>query len=222
MKSNLSTRELVAELKKKGYSVKFRERTDGGVLITEINNMKFTGSKGNAEARQIIGVELSPAKIEQTHNNVVKLIKGKKEKTLDKEMKSKLRKVQKKFKKNKTGGGKATITAKKVKQHIKTDGREATEDYLDKMDLYSEGIAYPENVEYLAQYIEDTAKGVLTDDDLQNELYALADYIRSKKETFREAWIFPVYNLMYDIVKFLVKDQVENARSLLVKIYTII
>ena len=218
----MTTRELVAELKKKGYSVKYRERTDGGVLITEINNMKFTGSKGNAEARHIVGVELSPARIEQTQHNAIKLIKGKKEKTLDKKMKDKLRKVQRTWKKNKTGGGKATITAKKVKHHIKTEGREATEEYLDRMTLYSEGYAYPENVEYLAQYIEDTAKGILTDDELQNEFYALADYIRSKKDTFREEWINKVYGCMYDCVEALSKGLNELARSYLIKVYQII
>ena len=218
----MTTRELVAELKSKGYSVKYRERTDGGVLITEINNMKFTGSKGNAEARHIVGVELSPARIEQTHSNVVKLIKGKKEKTLDKKMKAKLKKVQKTWRKNKTGGGKATITAKKVKHHIKTEGEKATEEYLDRMELYSEGYAYPENVEYLAQYVEDTAKGVLTDDDLQNELYALADYIRSKKGVFREEWINKVYRAMYDCLEALAKNLIDVARSCVIKIYSII
>ena len=88
----MKVRELIADLKEKGYQVKFRERTDGGVIITEINNMKFKGAEGNAEARRIVRVDLSPARMTQLKHNVDKYIKGKKEKALDDEMKRKLRK----------------------------------------------------------------------------------------------------------------------------------
>ena len=217
----MKVREIIAELKEKGYSVKFRERTDGGVIITEINNMKFIGAKGNEEARRIVGVTISPAHMEQLKHNVTKYIKGKKEKALDEEMKRKLKKVQKTFRKNKVGG-KATITAKKVKYHIRTEGRKATEAYLEKASRYAEGYAYMENVEYLAQYVEDTAKGILTDDELQNEMYALADYIRSKKEVFKEEWIERIYRALYDMINALMMNDTAKARSYLVKIYTII
>lgn len=218
----MTTRELVEALKKEGYKVKYRERTDGGILITEINNMRFGGSHGNAKARQIIGVELSPARVEQARSNVIKLIKGKKEKTLNDKMKAKLRKVQRTWKKNKTGGGKATITAKKVKYHIKTEGEKATEQYLDKMTRYAEGYAYMENVEYLAQYVEDTAKGVLTDDTLQNELYALAEYIRSIKDTFKEEWVERIYRAMYDCIHSIMQGDTESARACVQRVYSII
>ena len=217
----MTVRELITALKDKGYSVKFRERTDGGVIITEINNMKFIGAKGNATARNIIGVELPPARIEQLKTNVAKYIKGKKEKSLDAEMKKKLKKVQAKFRKNKVGG-KATISAKKVKYHIKTEGRRATEAYLEKAERYAEGYAYMENVEYLANYVEDIAKGVLIDDNLQNELYALANYIRSKKETFKEENIEKVYRAMYECMHALMIGDIGGAEACITKVYTII
>ena len=218
----MNVRELIAELKEQGYKVKFRERTDGGIIITEINNMKFKGASGNAEARRIVGVSISPARMTQLKHNVDKYIKGKKEKTLDDEMKAKLKKVQKAFRKNKVGGGKATISAKKVKYHIKTEGRKATESYLEKASRYAEGYAYMENVEYLANYVEDMAKGTLIDDDLQNELYALADYIRSKKQIFKEEWIEKIYRAMYDCMHAILQGDVAGARACVVRVYTII
>ena len=220
----MKVRELIAELKDKGYQVKFRERTDGGVIITEINNMKFKGAEGNTEARRIVGVDIAPARMQQLKHNVDKFIKvgkGKKEKTLDAEMKAKLKKVQKSFRKNKVGG-KATISAKKVKYHIKTEGRKATEAYLEKASRYAEGYAYMENVEYLASYVEDIAKGTLIDDELQNELYALADYIRSKKESFREENIEKVYRAMYSAMDLIKQGDVAGVRAAIQKVYTII
>ena len=87
----MTIREIIIQLQKEGKKVKWRQRTDGGILITEINNMKFKGAKGNAEARKIVGVELSEARIKQTQFNVKKYIEGKKEKTIDEALKKKLR-----------------------------------------------------------------------------------------------------------------------------------
>ena len=179
--------------------VKYRKRTDGGYLIQQINNMTFTGSKGNAYARSILGVELSQARIEQTAFNVNKYIVSQKKKaTLKPELKQKLRKVQREWRKE---GVKAKVTAKKVKWHIRDSGEAAAKEYLEKMSRYGQGYAYLENVEYLADYCENIAKGMLNSDELQNELYALADLIRSKAETFKEEWINKVYRALYQILE---------------------
>ena len=218
----MKVKEIITELRKEGYSVKFRERTDGGIIITEINGIKYKGANGNREARNIVGVELSTAQKEQMSQNVEKLIKDvKKTPTLDKQTKAQLKKVQRKWKKNAVGG-KAKITAKKVKWHIKNEGKTAADEYLMKMERYAEGYAYEENVEYLAQYIEDTANGVLTDDDLQRSLYDLADLIRSIKATFKEEFISRVYGIMYDVVKYLAANQTEEAKALVRSIFTIL
>ena len=44
----MTTRQLVSELTSRGYSVKYRIRRDGGVLITSIDSQKFKGGKGKA------------------------------------------------------------------------------------------------------------------------------------------------------------------------------
>lgn len=195
----MNTKEIITALRELGIEVEARKRTDGGYIITKINNMTFTGSKGNAEARRILGVELSQAKIEQAKYNVEKYIKGKKESTLDEATKKELRKVQRTWRKNKVGG-KAKITAKKVKRHIKEHGRAETKEYLRKMSRYGEGYAYEENIEYLAQYTEDIAR--VYDDrgsSMADKFYQLADYIRSIADHFKEDWIGRVYQCLYTV-----------------------
>lgn len=207
----MNIKEIIDELRKLGMEVKYRKRTDGGYLIKEINNMTFTGSKGNAYARQILGVELSQARIEQTNFNVTKYIASQKKKaTLDKELKQDLRKVQRQWRKNEVH---AKITSKKVKQHIEESGRAAAKEYLGKMTRYGEGLAYLDNVEWLAKYYEDLARSVLLEDQLQDDLFAFAEKIRSKAEVFKEEWISRLYRCGYDIREALQKGQVELAKT---------
>ena len=190
---------MIKALEELGFKVSARKRTDGGMIISKINNMTFTGAKGNQYARQVLGVELSQARIEQTHFNVQKYIAGAKKKTtLDEEMKSKLRKVQRLWRKQ---GVKGRITAKKVKWHISEHGRKEAMENLEKMTRYGSGYAYYENVEYLAKYIEDIARGILNNDKLQDDLFALAEYIRSKADTFKEEWIAKCYEFAYWIIE---------------------
>lgn len=195
----MKVEEMVKALEEMGFKVSARKRTDGGMIISKIDNMTFTGSKGNTYARKVLGVELSQARIEQTHFNVQKYIAGAKKKTtLDEEMKSQLRKVQRLWRRK---GVKGRITAKKVKWHIEHEGRAAATANLEKMSRYGSGFAYYENVEYLAKYIEDIARGILNNDSLQDEVYRLADYIRSKADTFKEEWIAKCYEFAYWIIE---------------------
>ena len=213
----MSVKEIIEELQRLGYEVSSRKRKDGGYIITKINGQTFKGASGNKAARSMLGIELSSARAEQLSFNVQKYIQGTKKKaTLDEEMKKDLRKVQRIWRKNKV---KARITAKKVKEHIKQEGREAAKEYLQRQARYGEGYAYLENVYYLAQYIEDIGKGILSNDQLQNEVYALAEYIRSKANTFKEEWIEKCYQFAYfmienhfdpDMVRFCIKKIYET------------
>ena len=211
MSKTLTIKNIIDELRKLGMEVEARKRSDGGYIITKINNMTFSGAKGNQYARQVLGVELSQARIEQTAYNVTKYIKGTKSKTLDEGMKKELRKVQRTWRKNEVGG-KAKITAKKVKRHLKEYGREETEEYLRKMNRYGQGYAYEENVDYLVDYLKDVAKGL----DLTNEEYAdkferLAEEIRSRKETFKEDWIKKIYEILYTMFELGLQDSTLEA-----------
>ena len=194
----MNVAQMIKELEKLGFKVDARRRTDGGWIITKINNMTFSGASGNQYARQVLGVELSQARIEQTHFNVTKYIKGQKKKeTLDDEMKKELRKVQRVWRKNKVQG---RITSKKVKEHLRDAGRREAMEYLKRQSRYGQGYAYVENVRYLAEYIRGMAKGMEdTDKQLAEASNKVADFVESKEATFKEEWISKVYSYWYEV-----------------------
>ena len=160
MRQNISVAKMIKELEAMGFKVNARRRTDGGMIITKINDMSFTGASGNQYAREVLGVELSQARIEQVHYNVQKYIavgKGNKAKgKVDEELIRQLKTVQQKWRRNKVQG---RITKKKLRWHLKQGGRREAEQYLAKMSRYGSGYAYEENVQYLASYISNVALG---------------------------------------------------------------
>ena len=195
----MNVAQMIKELEKMGFKVNARKRTDGGWIITKINDMTFTGASGNQYARQVLGVEMSQARIEQTHFNVekyIKLSKGqKKEGALDEEMKKELRKVQRIWRKTKVQG---KITSKKVKQHLKDFGREEAKEYLKKQTRYGQGLAYLENVKYMADYIRDWAKRV-DDKDIRDGYLKMADRLEEKAEFITEKQLQDIHDLLYEI-----------------------
>ena len=189
--------QMIKELQKMGFKVDARRRTDGGWIITKINDMTFSGASGNQYARQVLGVELSQARIEQVHFNVTKYIKGSKKPkdSLDEELVKKLRKVQRVWRKQKVN---ARITKSKLRWHLSQEGRAAAEKYLERMTRYGKGFAYEENVMYLAKYIEDSAK-VVGDNQLKNTTLNIANEVRARAATFKEAWISEIYSWWYEV-----------------------
>ena len=67
------------------------------------------------------------------------------------------------------------------------------------MTRYGQGLAYEENVEYLAKYIEDVAYGI-KDEELKEASMKVAEYIRSKAANFKEEWINPIYSYWYEVI----------------------
>ena len=191
--------KMIQELEKMGFKVNARRRTDGGWIITKINDMSFSGASGNQYARQVLGVELSQARIEQTSFNVSKYIQGSKKPKdqIDEELNKELRKVQRIWRKNKVG---ARITKRKLRWHLREGGRGEAKEYLQKMTRYGQGFAYAENVEYLAKYVEDVAKGI-NDKELKEATIKTANFIRSKIDTFKEEWINKIYSYWYEVIE---------------------
>jgi len=191
----MSTKEMIAALRMQGHRVTARQRTDGGWLITKIDNKTFKGAKGNQRARDLLGVSYSKKKLEQARYNVSQYIRGKrKQRTLDDKIKLELRKVQRIWRKNKVQG---RITALNVKRHIREFGKEEALKYLQRQTRYGRGYAYEKNVEYLAQYLEDVAMSV--DDEVKNSVLNCAMIIRGMTDTFKEEWISMIYSLFYEV-----------------------
>lgn len=152
--------EVVNQYVKDGHKVSYRVRTDGGIIITSVDGMKFTrAGTGNKYLRQVTGVNVSAARMEQTTYNVGKFIKLKKgqKKASSKgdilDLKKLTKKVQAEWRKNKTvGEGKVNI--RQVRWYQKHKGYEYTKDYLERRLNYSRGFAYEENVYYWADKVD--------------------------------------------------------------------
>ena len=192
--------QMIKELEAMGFKVDARRRTDGGMIITKINDMSFTGASGNQYARQVLGVQLSQAKIEQVNYNVEKYIKvGKGNKAkgkLDEALVKELKKVQRQWRKK---GVQARITKKKLRWHLKTGGRREAEQYLAKMSRYGSGYAYEENVQYLATYIANVALGA--PNEWKDKIMQVSQYVMEHIETFKESWIKDIYSYWYEVIQ---------------------
>ena len=193
-------KDIVSELQLKGFEIEFRQRSDGGLLITKINGVSFKGSSGNTRARQIAGVQLSEAQIQQREFNVKKYIKNfkKPKEKFDEDLKQKVKRVQRIWRYNKVNG---RITMRKAREHFKQEGRKGVEDYLNKMARYGQGFAYDDNVRWLSEYARNVASGLAANNEMNayEEYVKLADYIMQIRDTFREAWINPVYSYLYEV-----------------------
>ena len=192
----MTTEQMITELRKKGHKVDARKRKDGGMIIKSIDGRKFTGAKGNAEARRLLGVSLSEKRKAQTSYNVESFIQGKKKiKTLEDKVKRRLRQVQRKWRKHKVKG---ELNAPNTKKYLKEYGYEATMTHLRTMERYGEGYAYEKNVEYLAQYIEEIAESI-KDEETKRQSRRCAGIVRDYKDFFRDEWIPIIYQFWYAV-----------------------
>ena len=196
----MTIREIIEELTKQGHVVEFYERPDGGVLIKSIDGVKFKGATGNAMARQMTGQTIS----EKRKSQLTKITESRT--TGNKELDKILRKVQKKWnkafgkkKKRKKGAGK--ITAQKVKWRLEHKGLEETKRSLKEKEKYAEGIAYELNVQSLADEVRRTGE-IYSEFDPNGEFERIALFIESTMNSFREEWIYPCYEVLYEIDKF--------------------
>lgn len=61
--------KVVEKLKAEGHQVTIKKRTDGGIKITSIDGVKFSGIKGNTTARAMTGEKLSTQQLAQRRGN---------------------------------------------------------------------------------------------------------------------------------------------------------
>lgn len=197
----MTIRNIIDILVSQGRKITWRQRKDGGILITKIDSKAFSGAKGNIMARQLTGQELSTARSLQ-------LSKITQERIINKDLYSYYRKVKKKWKSTKRTAGE--ITWKKVKWQMKDNPKEVMR-YLLEKEKYASGIAYYEVVEALAQYIEDYAQRKESP-----ELQDLADEVRANADNIKDEWIYPAYQELYELDHGIpVKDVINNVKRIL-------
>ena len=204
----MTIRQIAKELTAQGYDIRYRVRKDGGVLITKINNQRFTGATGNKLARQILGQDISEPRRAQLERITRERIDVE---NLYKEY----RRVKRKWTKGNLPKNAGKLTFKKFKKAIKEKGKAEALRFLGEKEKYASGIAYSKNVEALASYVEQTASLIEAD-----EFYDLAEEIRANDGNIRDEWIQPAYDELYrvntePITDSLINDIVRNVKRIL-------
>ena len=196
----MTLRQIAYELQKKGYSVRFRERKGGGIEITAINDEVFKNRKGNAEARKLIGEELTP--YQKKHLQNIKTPKGtfgnraKIKTPLPSDVMKQLKKVQRLQRKL---GREERATTKNVRYNIEHFGIEETQRLLSQAERYAKGIAYNENVMWLQKRVE-AYYHYSNKQEVYNIMKILEDITSNKKE-IRETQLQEMYQLYYELEK---------------------
>lgn len=192
----MTTKQLVIELKSKGYDVKYYTRKDGGILIKSIDGTKFSGAKGNIAARTILGYTLSERRKQQltkiTRERVVKPRKIPVETPYDLE-KFRKRVMRKWRKANLTG----SISKRNLKRIIEDRGFAGAKKYLEEMERHTQGKAYYGAIEGLLARIENDIE-VIGDGIDADYLQRAYDLIDANKEEFKQEWLFQIFDSLYN------------------------
>ena len=213
----MTIRQIAKELSAQGYDIRYRVRKDGGVLITKINNQRFTGATGNKIARQMTGETISEARRSQLERITGERVDVQ---NLYKEYRRVKRKWTKWENKPKSAG---ELTFKKFKRALKEEGRAEALRYLGEKEKYATGIAYSRVLDAFVGSLKSAKiklQGIykMGADLLQD----LIDDIEDNYEKIRDEWILPAYEAMYPLTKGqiavteeIVKDCINEARSIL-------
>ena len=211
----------VMELREKGFKIKFRTRSDGGIIVQSINGKRFTGAEGNRIVRELSGNVLSEARERQLASNVSEFIRGQhtKKAPVEKDLKRELRKAQALWRKRGLEEkGQGRILMKNVRKRIAREGMESAIQSLRNIERYARGYAYEENVTLLASRVSKMQMEIRGDDSEAQELRALvadtANYIMNRKDDFLEEWIEPINNEAYDRNKS-VRERIVEIRRIL-------
>lgn len=190
----MSLIQIVQKLQSEGHQIRYRVRNDGGIIVTEINGSKYTGAKGNAVARSLVGATLSEAKKVQLESIKKLAGRGRKLSQPSEDIKKYLRKVQRVWRKN-VDKSKGRITMKKLRWNIEHLGIERAKEKLHQAYRYALGLAYDENITALVQYIQQASN------KLGNpaELEALINAIERNRDKIREEDIKGAYEELYEL-----------------------
>lgn len=204
----MTIRQIAKELTAQGYDVRYRVRKDGGILITKIDNQRFTGATGNNVARQMTGQDISEARISQLERIT-------RERTDIENLYKEYRRVKRKWTKGNLPKQAGKLTFKKFKRAIKEKGKAEALRFLGEKEKYASGIAYSKNIEALASYVEQTASLAEID-----EFYGLADEIRNNDGNIKDEWLQPAYDELYRVnteplTDSLINDIVRNVKRIL-------
>lgn len=195
----MKLKDIIKELQEQGFVVKFRERSASegkGVRITSINGVHYTGSKGNEEARAILGLKLSTA--QTIHLAKITTPKGqfghKKKEPIDENIKKQIRSLQRKFKKRGIKEGMPTLrNYRYVKEKY---GVEEANRLLEGAGRYVKGIAYIKNIQMLIERMNNDLTSS-NDSNIARARDIIQDYYNQGASNFKDSELMDIYELLY-------------------------
>lgn len=209
----INVRKMVAELKTKGYEVTFRVRSDGGILITSIDGVKYKGAAGNKMARLLTGNVLSKRRTAQlskiTRERKVKPRKIPVETPADLERYRK--RVMRKWRKATLTG---SISKRNLRKIIEERGFEGAKKYLEEMERHTEGKAYKGQINVLLSKLDQDIAIMYDSPDEVEELEKIKTLIKDNEDNITPQMIFNILDWLYDWEK----DSNARARDLRIKI----
>lgn len=205
--------QIVNKLNQEGYNISYRIRSDGGILVTAINGVKYKGATGNAIVRSISGVELEKSRSRQLASINPRKRRAKVQK-LDKNIIREIRRTQALYRKRRKETGKdlGTVSTANVRWLLEHEGRQATMQRLYEAQRYAQGLAYDKNIEALIGYIYELSNQVSNSD--RQALLNLIEQIDSNRDKIKEEDILPTYQLLYQANEGVpIKDIVKQIKS---------
>lgn len=201
----MSLIEIVEKLQAEGHQINYRVRNDGGIIITEINGVKYKGAGGNAQARYLVGATLSEARQVQLQGIKKLAGRGRKLSKPSDDLLKQLRKVQRVWRKN-VDKSKGKITLKKLRWNIKHLGIERAKEKLNQAYRYALGLAYDENINALIDYIQGASNRLGNPQALER----LITQIKANRDSIREDSIKPAYDELYELNNIIDESQIED------------
>lgn len=192
-------RNIIKDLRKQGHTIRYENRKGGGLVIKSIDKVKFSGYEGNELARQIKGVKLTIR--QESHIENITPQKGvwgqsRKGVELPKALQSKLRRVQRIWRKSQPNTTEK-VTKANVLYNLKTYGYEETMRRLNQRERYGQGYAYFENIDALKARVERFGSFPRIASNLQSVL----NKIEEKRLIFKDSWIEEINQIIYNCEK---------------------
>ena len=156
---------IVRNLQNAGIDIKYRVRKDGGILITQVQGVKFSGAQGNAYIRNMTGESLSEAQIKQRQKiKPPKRVRpsARKKPDIPEDVRKQIQKLQRQYRKDNTKGKPTISNYRHVKEKY---GEEEARRLLKQSEYYIKGIAYEENIEALIQRLQQIANTLTASGD---------------------------------------------------------
>lgn len=192
-------KDIIKILQEQGHEVTYRTRVEGSPLITSIDGEHFLGAKGNERARALTGLSLSEAKIQhlkKINPGTGGVYHRKRVAPIPQDLEKELRKAQYQWRKTATNKD-GRISKSNLRYTFIHYGREEALRRLNRSVQYAKGIAYEENVEFLAQRLDGLAEAY------EAEIFAVcAAMLRSNKEYIKEDTVKDIYDVLYEIELF--------------------